>query len=94
MQQTKRIDCDKINVILSRYLDTKKVRYGIFSYMPILSCVLEDLAFTFGEIFTGHTLPNFNTCLNIHRFAFISVDNSTSTLELVTNYNYFHESSL
>ena len=93
MEQKKRIDCDNINVILNEYI-TKKTNYMEFGYMPILTCVIEDLAFAFGEIFTGHTLPNFNTCFNIHRFAFISVDNSKSTLELVTNYNYFHESSL
>ena len=61
--------------------------------MPTLVCVLEDIFFTFGLAFQAHTLPSFNVCFSIHRFAF-ELDNSKETHELCTDYGRWHESTL
>jgi len=58
--------------------------------MPIDEYILEDTGMAFGEMFQGHEICDFNTCISLQRLALIS----PSTADLVDRKNYHHESSL
>lgn len=78
-----RLKSDDIELIHEKYKN--RIYAGRESvYLPILSYVLDEIKLTCGEFFTEHSLPSFNTCINVDRLAFLF----PNTSDFVLKYDY------